>query len=333
MRAQKKVHRGQVPGGHAYTRTILSDASGRAMLEHWNIHGAGHAWSGGSPAGSYTDPRGPDATREMLRFFLEHSLPGGVRPPRTNVLVSKSSNTSDQRLHLHFFFAFAAVGGVAAASRASRSAFRRSRFSENAAWAISCSLIGVVASGWRNALCASRWALVISASVVQLFSSFSCLWPIDARLLNSSGPFSSRLLRLARSSTLAAPSARSSMTLPASSLARVAFSCVGFTPAVSPSSSSRRIASEQVASLAVAQASTSAISVAGSVAGVRVVASRIPSGRASAGAPLLLNHFHLNITRDAGISSVGGIIRWHFHPPSLARHNKAASSHRAQVRS
>lgn len=67
--AASSVERGQVPGGHAYTRTVHRDATGRVFLEHWLVHGAGHAWSGGSPSGSYTDPKGPDAARAMLRFF------------------------------------------------------------------------------------------------------------------------------------------------------------------------------------------------------------------------------------------------------------------------
>ncbi len=64
--------RGQVPGGHAYTRKIHRDERGLCDAEHWIIHGAGHAWSGGSAKGSYTDARGPDASAEMLRFFEEH---------------------------------------------------------------------------------------------------------------------------------------------------------------------------------------------------------------------------------------------------------------------
>jgi poly(hydroxyalkanoate) depolymerase family esterase len=64
---------GQSPGGLRYTRYVQSDASGRPILEQWRLHGAGHAWSGGSSAGSFTEPKGPDASAAMIEFFLSHN--------------------------------------------------------------------------------------------------------------------------------------------------------------------------------------------------------------------------------------------------------------------
>ena len=69
--AIEKTIEGRSAGGVAYKRTVIADKRGAPHVEYWSLQGIGHAWSGGHPDGSYTNPHGPNASREMMRFFLD----------------------------------------------------------------------------------------------------------------------------------------------------------------------------------------------------------------------------------------------------------------------
>ncbi|WP_379923635.1 alpha/beta hydrolase family esterase [Erythrobacter sp. R86502] len=71
---RRNTTEGVSQSGQAYTKTELLDSGGRSVSESWLLKGAGHAWAGGSPTGSFTDQTGPDASREMMRFFLQHRM-------------------------------------------------------------------------------------------------------------------------------------------------------------------------------------------------------------------------------------------------------------------
>jgi poly(hydroxyalkanoate) depolymerase family esterase len=70
LRGTSRPEQGRSDGGRTYRRDLVEARDGTPLVESWRIEGAGHAWSGGRAEGSYTDPAGPDASAEMVRFFL-----------------------------------------------------------------------------------------------------------------------------------------------------------------------------------------------------------------------------------------------------------------------
>jgi len=65
---------GQIPEGYSYTVYTWKDHTGKEVQQYWKVDGLAHAWSGGNPAVSYTDPRGPNASEVMYQFFMKHTM-------------------------------------------------------------------------------------------------------------------------------------------------------------------------------------------------------------------------------------------------------------------
>jgi poly(3-hydroxybutyrate) depolymerase len=90
----EKVVGGKVPDGYAYQRHLYVEADSRLLMEKWLIHGLGHAWSGSPQPSKYGDPKGPNASAEIWRFFCETATHATacVSPP--NPVQTKSSETA-----------------------------------------------------------------------------------------------------------------------------------------------------------------------------------------------------------------------------------------------
>lgn len=91
---------GTITNGYDYTREIYHDPAGKPLMEKWIVKDLRHAWSGGAAAGSYTDAKGPDASREIWRFFSETPRASFIKSSANKPLSSKSSITkSSPRIH------------------------------------------------------------------------------------------------------------------------------------------------------------------------------------------------------------------------------------------
>jgi hypothetical protein len=79
--APAKTTRAQAPGGESYTVRSYIDNGKAELAQYWVVHGMNHAWSGGDPSQSFSDPKGPDETAAMYAFFVNHTGPGMTLPP------------------------------------------------------------------------------------------------------------------------------------------------------------------------------------------------------------------------------------------------------------
>lgn len=69
-----ELTKGNIPGGYSFQKCKYEDRAGRLLMEEWSIQGLGHAWSGSPSAGRFADPKGPNASEEMWRFFCHTTL-------------------------------------------------------------------------------------------------------------------------------------------------------------------------------------------------------------------------------------------------------------------
>lgn len=82
---------GHVPEGREYEHYLYENDDGKVIMEKFIVAGMGHAWPGGSPEGSYTDSKGPDASRIMWEFFMSHTMDKDVSEKAADQTEAKKS--------------------------------------------------------------------------------------------------------------------------------------------------------------------------------------------------------------------------------------------------